>query len=355
MDQSYLMNNDVSDIDPGCKEHMKPKCDINIGMECLLLLHKNNVNINDEDKDTFFEKCQEFLIAACSQLKEKCDGFSHSFIRLRYIIHPKNALDQKFHASQAPTLDEIFEAYPQFIDSSCTVKSLNEQWQSLSEANLLADIKNEKNTDQFWRKLSSYNENKALVYEDLSNFVLQILLLPNSNASSERVWSKYNLEKTKLRNRLHFETTRNLLLSSSYASFVRESSCEIEKEMLIATINVKTRSTLNRNKLAEFLKCEKDPISILDEHSYAVNLKKQCQQEESTYKKKRNLKINYLNMPVTKKYNPESHQLSEEENSFDSDSSDEESNDLSDEENLFDTNINEDISVCAIHEAMGNK
>ena len=45
---------------------------------------------------------------------------------------------------------------------------------------------------------------------------LNVLCISNSNASPERVWSKYVLEKTKIRNRLNFASIRGLLLTSQY-------------------------------------------------------------------------------------------------------------------------------------------
>lgn len=59
---------------------------------------------------------------------------------------------------------------------------------------------------------------ESFKFKELSNFVLDILVTPHSNASCERVFSKINLIKTDIRNRLCSETINGLLLASQSAN-----------------------------------------------------------------------------------------------------------------------------------------
>lgn len=71
--------------------------------------------------------------------------------------------------------------------------------------------------DVFWNTVAQIQDYRGnFVFKNLSQFLLLTLLIPYSNASAERLWSKQNLEKTKLRNRLNFNTLRGLLLASEY-------------------------------------------------------------------------------------------------------------------------------------------
>lgn len=57
------------------------------------------------------------------------------------------------------------------------------------------------------------NLNGEQEFQDLGSFSLDVLALPFSNVSCERVFSKVNLIKTKLRNKLNTETVNGLLLT----------------------------------------------------------------------------------------------------------------------------------------------
>jgi hypothetical protein len=54
-------------------------------------------------------------------------------------------------------------------------------------------------------------------FTELRNFVLDLMVMPHSNATCERVFSKANLIKTKIRKKLCTETIDGLILASEYA------------------------------------------------------------------------------------------------------------------------------------------
>jgi len=73
--------------------------------------------------------------------------------------------------------------------------------------------------DSFW--LTVRNGEDLLgerKFEELGQFVLDVLVFPHSSASCERVFSKINLVKTKNRTELTISTMNGLLLASQCVS-----------------------------------------------------------------------------------------------------------------------------------------
>lgn len=56
--------------------------------------------------------------------------------------------------------------------------------------------------DVFWHKISQIAIDEEKQYTVLPQFALAVLTLPHSNADTERIFSKNNLTKTKIRNKL---------------------------------------------------------------------------------------------------------------------------------------------------------
>ena len=92
-------------------------------------------------------------------------------------------LDKKYHENEAPNLNALLQAYPQFVESKSMERKINKQWSALCDTDFPEDIKKEKKIDDFWIKLEEYQDDKLdNRFQSLCNFVYLILLLPNSNA-----------------------------------------------------------------------------------------------------------------------------------------------------------------------------
>ena len=104
--------------------------------------------------------------------------------------------------------------------------------------------------------------------------------MPNSNASAERLWSKYNLEKTKLRNSLAFETIKSIIFSAQLASHIRErgKSFQFPDHVLISIINIKTWQPT-----PTYLIDQAETV-VEKDHSYCINLKRKFLNDEEIYK-----------------------------------------------------------------------
>lgn len=80
------------------------------------------------------------------------------------------------------------------------LQDIDDEWRSLSFFEFPDDIVIEKKTIHSGRKLK--NDEGHKLFQNVSNFVLNVLSLPHANADCERIFSSINAAKTKSRNKL---------------------------------------------------------------------------------------------------------------------------------------------------------
>ncbi|CAI6358395.1 unnamed protein product [Macrosiphum euphorbiae] len=88
------------------------------------------------------------------------------------------------------------------------------------------------NVEDFWIKLNSFEKDDKYPFKDVSNFLLTVLSLHQSNVSCERIFSQINLIKTKQRNCLNTATLNGILCAKE---FTKKSEChkiDITKTMI---------------------------------------------------------------------------------------------------------------------------
>lgn len=86
---------------------------------------------------------------------------------------------------------------------------------------------------QFWVKVreTKRGDNEPMYYPHLSAFMLNLLCLPHSSATVERVFSCINRMKTKLRNRLSSKNISGMLHTKRLLSKDNCHDFQITKEM----------------------------------------------------------------------------------------------------------------------------
>ena len=154
----------------------------------------------------------------CEQLLRRF-RFDVDWISSRNCFHPSNALSENFHGA-VPTLFKVFLSFPFLRKYPQDLKDkINDEWVDLINLKELLplDIIEEQVSDSFWVKIKeSTDMNGSLLFENLVSLSLDVLCVPESIASCERVFSKMNLPKTSIRNKLAPYTLRALLLASYY-------------------------------------------------------------------------------------------------------------------------------------------
>ena len=213
MDEEYIDNVSLNDLNPNDSTKWKHINEISLSP----YVQEELKYINSCEKMSFLHNCKKFLIELCNKMKLRYN-FNDDLLLHVKSIHPKNALDPAFH-ERYRNLDELFLHLPVLTDSGnpSTMISINEEWKLLLSYNFPEEIISEENVSSFWNKIKKCADvNGIFLFLNVSQFALNVLCLPNSNAPSERIWSYYNREMTRFRASLAFKTIRGILLSSQY-------------------------------------------------------------------------------------------------------------------------------------------
>jgi hypothetical protein len=162
----------------------------------------------------FYMRCQKFLRVACGEIKKRFD-FDDALLVHIACLSPATATDARARA-EYPSLFPLMRLLPRLIDSTDAdrLQAIDDQWRRLPLVSLNEDTKT-MTVDEFWHHLSTLEDFGARrVFRELGEFALDALVVPHSNASCERVFSKVNLIKTKPRNRLITGTLNGLMHTS---------------------------------------------------------------------------------------------------------------------------------------------
>ncbi|KAL7287465.1 hypothetical protein TKK_0018569 [Trichogramma kaykai] len=199
-------------IDPKDTTKFKPSKEIRIGWKTRLFLE--NSQISEKEQKIFLENCLESMQEATVQMSQRCK-FDDDKLSSLSLFHPENALDEKFHerANSDSLLFIAFQRFESLLPDHGKMKDvMYNEWDNLLTSEIPDNIKNERDIDKFWFLLKEVHDGR---FRYLSEFVLNLLCIPNSNAASERVWSKYKLEKPDIRSSLHNESIRSIMLARS--------------------------------------------------------------------------------------------------------------------------------------------
>lgn len=208
MDETFVRNTNIDLINPLSEAHNLPLNRLRIGNVGEEVWRENTLVLSQ--KIDFFQCCKKYLKTACDNLRKRIWETENDAATFRSMFHPSNAISSDYHAKH-PNLNEIVEKFAPFLERVDSAV-IAQQWQELPEFPIPDDIRMEENLVSFWIGIRSL----GTVFLNLAELALLSMLLPNSNASAERLWSKLNLEKTKLRNKLDFKTVRAILLAAQY-------------------------------------------------------------------------------------------------------------------------------------------
>lgn len=218
VDREYIKNTRLMDVDPDDQSHWKPLGHISLKKKVREEL-KEHLKTNDDERD-FFVKCQKYVVGLARNLRKRCemdiDGSHHD-----NCLYPSNALDEDFHLKKYPNLDKLLQSRPQLINfgDPDEKNDINKEWALLSSVeNLPDDIKEEDRVERFWNKIYNYKDaDDNFLFKKLGIFMIKYLIIPHSNAYSERIWSRLKRQKTLKRASLQFASIRAIMLSYQYS------------------------------------------------------------------------------------------------------------------------------------------
>lgn len=213
MDRAYIMNTPLHKINPRQGDKiLNYKC-IYLGVHVMNDLKKEEIKNKPDLLNDFYGKVVGFLTTACAEIKKRFD-FNDPILPKIACLMPKKASSQK-ERETTPTLMPLMELLKRIAsDDLENWQKIDDEWRELCNYKLqehLADLE----PDEFWGNISQIRSPLGEhLFRNLSMFALGILSLPHSNAECERTFSKINLIKTKVRNRLCNKTINGAVLAS---------------------------------------------------------------------------------------------------------------------------------------------
>lgn len=220
LDRNYVARTPLGDIDPKNKQiFVHWKC-MYVGTDVLDLIATDEFKEAEKKSPNllkdFYLLCQLFLSTLCFEIKTRYD-FNNTFYQHISALGIKNALSDNFR-TKYPSLHPLMNDLPR-ISISVDKQSVDDDWRKLPLTELPDEITQLRDPDIFWYQLLKLkNAGEENVFPSLPAFALKVLVLPHSNADCERIFSKINLVKVKLRNRLITNTVESCVLSSQLVS-----------------------------------------------------------------------------------------------------------------------------------------
>lgn len=219
---SYMrqLNNPLS-VDPNNTSYFLPLNQMYLGIDVMNMLQKPEIAKNQVMVQDVLEHCRKFLIISVKEIRARFDFNDPVLMQLEKIT-PKKVLSENRPASLIDFVN-LFPRVKQNIDTSWRMFSVVEFDPELRT--LLLNL----NVEDFWIKLKTFEKDDEYPFQDVSNFLLTVLSLPQSNVSCERMFSKINLIKTKQRNCLNTKILNGILSAKEFTKKNRMASHRYNK------------------------------------------------------------------------------------------------------------------------------
>lgn len=244
--EDVLISSKLSDIDLSNAANHKDMNDIYLGGRTMSYLVQNPI---DGDFSRFKTDCINFLIELCSQIRRRLPLDENGVFTLLKILDPKVAQD----ANKSPqSIIPLALNFPSIAPEN-TLNELDDEWRSFRH---YKDITaSAKSIPEFWYSLRNLKDGlDHSKFERLSQFMINLIVLPHSSACVERIFSLVNCTKTKFTNRLKAETVTNRLLAKQAitrkgASCISwEPNSKLTKEIVDGTCHHRYTNRMSSNK-----------------------------------------------------------------------------------------------------------
>ncbi|XP_066589338.1 uncharacterized protein [Prorops nasuta] len=236
LQRSYVVQNNPSDIDPFNEEQFVGFEMLNLGSEVNELINLSDTpNFGNNSKAEIKICCLQYLQELCRQLKRRFNNFQDNYYDTLHCISPENTLSPDFRDQNCNIMQIVKENNHCMIQNYNDKHSIINQYKEIIYYTLPNDITNPNiEISKFWFSLYFFEDNaREYPFRILASFVLNLLVIPHSNAEPERVWSKEKIMKTALRNKLHVDTVNSLLLASQCIKLQNANCKEFEPTPLM--------------------------------------------------------------------------------------------------------------------------
>jgi hypothetical protein len=218
-----------SEIDPSDKRiHKQVQC-IYLGGRTMSLLESEPLKTQTA-MDEFKMDCLKFLTELCMQIKRRFPFDENDVIARLKVLDPKIASNLS-----SPSSIANLAAHFKSIVSENKLNDLDDEYRSFRMTKEHIGIDYNVNIPEFWYRLRDIKNGLGQPkYENLSNFMTNLTVLPHSSACVERIFSQVNTIKTKLTNKLKSNTTRDRILAKQSVTKYNNScvTWQSKKELL---------------------------------------------------------------------------------------------------------------------------
>lgn len=182
---------------------------VGINVQRKLDMFVATAKLKEEDVKNFYLNIMNFYITTANQIKKRINLEDEVMNELA-ILDPVN-VRRKIHASLYPLVKHF-----QNILSITDLQQLDDEFREIRCMELPEDI-DVNDGPQFWGQiLSTRRFDGELAFPLLHSIIPAFLALPHSSAKVERIFSTYNLNKTKTRNRILTKNMDGILSAKEY-------------------------------------------------------------------------------------------------------------------------------------------
>lgn len=237
LDKDYVNQTPIHLIDPGNNNKFISTKSMYFGFEVMKMLQQEDISCNKALVEDFHGYCRNFLVTLCRSIRKRYSFEDELLIEIA-CLSPRNALSENFrikHPSLFKLIQCVLRISAFFADK---LQDIDDEWRKLPYMELPEDIMKCEDVDKFWFQLLKLKDcGGETVFSSLPLFALYTLAIPHSNSACEVVFSKVNLTKVKLRNRLAVRTVDACVSANQYVKGTGNCYNVMPTEEMLAEMN----------------------------------------------------------------------------------------------------------------------
>jgi hypothetical protein len=179
-------------------------------------LYLKQIKLSSDEETTFFQSVRNYFMIACDYIIKKLP-VNDPLLQHAEVADIKLRTNQKF-SSVEYFMDKFSVLHTCISDDNNNCRDQIEiQFSHYQIEKLSADIIEEDRIDKSWSMISQIKgfDGKPN-FSELANLMLGILVIPHSNADSERIFSQVRKNRTETRPNLSVSTLSSLMVLKTY-------------------------------------------------------------------------------------------------------------------------------------------
>lgn len=180
---NYVHKTELHNIDPNNISQFIDMKHLYFGIRVMQNIDK----LNQKQRDDFCIRCRQFLIVSASEIKKRFDLSDD-------ILSKMSMFDKDYSKAKPASIFPLIKSLPRILDPQDIelTQKIDDQWRLYCRSEINCE---ETSIDKYWYKISQTQMSNEYTFKELGNFVLNLLVIPHSNAACERVFSKVNLRQ----------------------------------------------------------------------------------------------------------------------------------------------------------------